>query len=108
MLGDTFGGEQPKSLEHNTEFGLSLHLSTRLLHWMWAQGGTLQVDCKEEIAFKLSWTQFLISKKLLYANFFRAIILNKVKIALRKVIFSNLISNDFGANGISASAPQPL
>ena len=38
MPGNRFWGEKPKSLEHNAEFGLSLHLSTRLLHYMRAQG----------------------------------------------------------------------
>ena len=73
---------RPKSLETHIEkrnqnpwnttqsLGLSLHLSTRLLHWMWAQGWHLASWLKRGNYFlKLSWNQFLISKKLRYAKF---------------------------------------
>ena len=52
MSGKTFWGEKPKSLEHNTEFGLSLHLSTRFLHWMWAPGVAPCKLVEEEITFQ--------------------------------------------------------
>ena len=53
VLGNTFWGEKPKSLEHNTEFGSSLHLSTRLLHWMWTQGVEPCKWLNEKLLYKI-------------------------------------------------------
>ena len=78
MLGNTSWGEKPKSLEHNTEFGLSLHLSTRPLHWLWAQG---VAPCK------------LAERRQLLFKIVMEFISNQQKITLRRLFFPAIISN---------------
>ena len=95
------GERNPNPWNTTQSLVLSLHLSTRFLHCMWAQGWHLVSWLRGgNYIFKLSWSLFLISRKSTLRKLFLSWHnLEEVNDYITQSYVSNSISNDFGGNG---------